>query len=95
AAGSVLNIHGGSLILNNGGESAGTIAGDGSLNINGGRLDITGNNRNFSGVFTVNKGAQLAVSTADNLGTAFVDNYGTLTLNSTSAWQLTNNISGY
>lgn len=56
AAGSVLNIHGGSLILNNGGESAGTIAGDGSLNINGGMLDITGNNRNFSGVFTVNKG---------------------------------------
>ncbi|EPK1719587.1 autotransporter outer membrane beta-barrel domain-containing protein, partial [Escherichia coli] len=95
AAGSVLNIHGGSLILNNGGESAGTIAGDGSLNINGGMLDITGNNRNFSGVFTVNKGAHLAVSTADNLGTAFVDNYGTLTLNSTSAWQLTNNISGY
>ncbi|MFN0659328.1 autotransporter outer membrane beta-barrel domain-containing protein [Escherichia coli] len=95
AAGSVLNIHGGSLILNNGGESAGTIAGDGSLNINGGMLDITGNNRNFSGVFTVNKGAQLAVSSADNLGTAFVDNYGTLTLNSTSAWQLTNNISGY
>ncbi|MDC9132361.1 hypothetical protein PSJ72_05875 [Escherichia coli] len=37
----------------------------------------------------------MAVSTADNLGTAFVDNYGTLTLNSTSAWQLTNNISGY
>ncbi|HCP3616446.1 TPA: autotransporter outer membrane beta-barrel domain-containing protein, partial [Escherichia coli] len=95
ATGSVLNIHGGSLILNNGGESAGTIAGDGSLNINGGMLDITGNNRNFSGVFTVNKGAHLAVSTADNLGTAFVDNYGTLTLNSTSAWQLTNNISGY
>ncbi len=95
AAGSVLKIHGGSLILNNGGESAGTIAGDGSLNINGGMLDITGNNRNFSGVFTVNKGAHLAVSTADNLGTAFVDNYGTLTLNSTSAWQLTNNISGY
>lgn len=29
---------------------------DGSLNINGGMLDITGNNRNFSGVFTVNKG---------------------------------------
>lgn len=94
AAGSVLNIHSGSLILNNGGESAGTIAGNGSLNINGGMLDITGNNNNFSGVFIVNKGAQLAVSTADNLGTATVGNYGTLTLNSTSAWQLTNNISG-
>lgn len=91
----MLNIYGGSLILNNGGEFAGTIAGDGFLNINGGMLDITGNNCNFFGVFTVNKGAYLAVFTADNLGTAFVDNYGTLTLNSTLAWQLTNNISGY
>ena len=35
AAGSVLNIHGGSLILNNGGESAEYYCRDGSLNING------------------------------------------------------------
>lgn len=81
----MLNIHSKSLILNNKKKSASTIAKNSSLNINKKMLNITSNNRNFSSVFTVNKKAHLAVSTANNLKTAFVNNYSTLTLNSTSA----------
>lgn len=93
--GFVLNIYGGSLILNNGGEFVGIIVGDGFLNINGGMFDIMGNNCNFFGVFIVNKGVYLVVFMVDNLGIVFVDNYGTLILNSILVWQFINNISGY
>ncbi|WP_149451497.1 hypothetical protein, partial [Escherichia albertii] len=41
ATDSVLNINGGNLTLTEGGISAGSLTGNGSLNISGGELDIT------------------------------------------------------
>ncbi|ENW9632248.1 autotransporter outer membrane beta-barrel domain-containing protein [Escherichia coli] len=160
AAGSVLNINDGNLTLTDGGVSAGTLTGSGSLNVRGGELNITGasstftasttiakdavvrmndvsglgtgnisnigtlslthasgslgnnlsgtgtvsllssdtqlsgNNSGYSGLFVVDESSQLTASATENLGTASVNNSGTLVLNSTTDWQLTNDVSG-
>ncbi|NUD47820.1 autotransporter-associated beta strand repeat-containing protein, partial [Escherichia coli] len=55
---------------------------------------LSGNNSGYSGLFVVDESSQLTASATENLGTASVNNSGTLVLNSATDWQLTNDVSG-
>ncbi|HCW2913176.1 TPA: autotransporter outer membrane beta-barrel domain-containing protein [Escherichia coli] len=94
AAGSVLNINGGNLTLTEGGVSAGILSGNGALNVSGGVLDITGASSTFTASTTIAKDAVVRMNDVSGLGTASVNNSGTLVLNSATDWQLANDVSG-
>lgn len=55
---------------------------------------LAGNNRTFSGQFTVNTGSQMTALTADSLGAAAVHNSGSLVLNDDDNWRLDNAVYG-
>ncbi|MFT2520204.1 hypothetical protein ACMWQB_28640, partial [Escherichia coli] len=48
SADSLLSLNGGSLTVTNGGTSTGSLTGSGELNIQGGTLDIAGDNSNLT-----------------------------------------------
>ena len=66
----------------------------GSVELTGSDILLAGDNREFSGVFDIDSGSTLAVSVAENLGSAGVKNDGALVLNSTSDWTLNNSVTG-
>ena len=65
---SLLNLNGGSLTLANGGRSAGSLTGNGELNIQGGTLDITADNSGLTANMNIANGASVLVSHAQGLG---------------------------
>ncbi len=85
AAGSVLNINGGSLTLTEGGVSAGTLTGSGVLNVSGGVLDITGVNSTLTATTTIAEKATVKVYDADGLGSGQVNTAGSLILGKADA----------
>ncbi|HEB0991245.1 TPA: autotransporter outer membrane beta-barrel domain-containing protein, partial [Escherichia albertii] len=86
---SLLNLNGGSLTLANGGRSAGSLTGNGELNIQGGTLDIAADNSGLTANMNIANGASVLVSHAQGLGSANVENNGTLTLNNKGEKALT------
>lgn len=86
---SLLNLNGGSLTLANGGRSAGSLTGNGELNIQGGMLDIAADNSGLTANMNIANGASVLVSHAQGLGSANVENNGTLTLNNKGEKALT------
>lgn len=93
AADSQLNINGGSLTLTDGGTSAGTLTGDGTLNIHGGTLEIVGENRTLTAKTNIAKGASVQMGNLLGLGAGDINTAGTLSLNEASG-VLSNNLSG-
>ncbi|HAX9993441.1 TPA: autotransporter outer membrane beta-barrel domain-containing protein [Escherichia coli] len=93
AAGSVLNINGGHLTLTEGGVSAGILSGNGTLNVSGGVLDITGASSTFTASTTIAKDAVVRMNDVSGLGTGNISNTGTLSLTHASG-SLGNNLSG-
>lgn len=85
AADSVLNINGGNLPLTEGGISAGSLTGSGSLNISGGEFSITAANSTLTATTTVGEKATVRVHDNDSLGTGTVNTAGTLILGNTDA----------
>lgn len=85
AADSVLNINGGNLTLTEGGISAGSLTGSGSLNISGGEFSITAANSTLTATTTVGEKATVRVHDNDSLGTGTVNTAGTLILGNTDA----------
>ncbi|HGE5941060.1 TPA: autotransporter outer membrane beta-barrel domain-containing protein [Escherichia coli] len=85
AAGSILNINGGNLTLAEGGVSAGTLTGNGVLNVNSGVLDITGASSSLTVSTTIAEKATVNVYNSDGLGTGLVDTAGALILGRANA----------
>ena len=88
-----LNINGGSLLLTNGGTSAGTLAGSGELNVTGGTLDIRGENSTMTAGVVIAKDASIQINSVMGAGRGDIDTAGTLSLNDASG-VLSNNLSG-
>ncbi|MCV5917678.1 hypothetical protein OFN60_30075, partial [Escherichia coli] len=84
SADSLLSLNGGSLTVTNGGTSTGSLTGSGELNIQGGTLDIAGDNSNLTANVNIANSANVLVSHAQGLGSANVENNGTLALNNSA-----------
>ncbi|WDB54704.1 autotransporter outer membrane beta-barrel domain-containing protein (plasmid) [Escherichia albertii] len=93
ATDSVLNINGGNLTLTEGGISAGSLTGNGSLNISGGELDITAASNALAVNTTIAKDAAVRMNDVSGLGTGNISNAGTLSLSHADG-TLGNNLSG-
>lgn len=77
------------------GTLANALSGNGSASVIGSSdVTLSGNNSGFSGNYDVDNTSKLTASTAQNLGTASVNNDGALTLNSGTDWTFTNVVSG-
>lgn len=81
SADSLLNLNGGTLTLANGGTATGSLTGSGTLNVQGGTLDIAGDNSSLTANMNIANSAHVLVSHAQGLGSANVENNGTLVLN--------------
>ncbi|WP_407861471.1 ESPR-type extended signal peptide-containing protein, partial [Escherichia coli] len=86
-AGTLSLTHASGLLGNN-------LSGTGTVSLLGSDTQLSGNNSGYSGLFVVDESSQLTASATENLGTASVNNSGTLVLNSATDWQLTNDVSG-
>lgn len=77
------------------GELRNAVSGTGRVELNS-AADIiaSGDNSGFSGGFGLEAGTRLSVSTAQNLGTAQVDDEGVLRIDSGTNWTLDNTLSG-
>ncbi|ENA5520841.1 autotransporter outer membrane beta-barrel domain-containing protein [Escherichia albertii] len=93
ATDSVLNINGGNLTLTEGGISAGSLTGNGSLNISGGELDIMAASNALAVNTTIAKDAAVRMNDVSGLGTGNISNAGTLSLSHADG-TLGNNLSG-
>ncbi|WP_050413934.1 autotransporter outer membrane beta-barrel domain-containing protein, partial [Yersinia frederiksenii] len=93
AAGSLLDLNGGSLILSRGGVSDGELTGSGALTIAADTLTINGANSGLSATTTIASGALAALNNVAGLGNGDIINAGLLTLTGV-AGNLVNNISG-
>ncbi|MEX3242917.1 autotransporter-associated beta strand repeat-containing protein, partial [Serratia quinivorans] len=83
AAGSTLNINGGTLNLSNGGTSAGALTGAGQLNVTGGTLDVQGANSALTAGTNIATGATASLNDVEGLGSSAITTNGTLALNGT------------
>lgn len=57
-------------------------------------ITLSGDNSQFSGLFSINSGSQLTVSQSEQLGSATVTNDGFLVLDTLDDWALTNSVTG-
>ncbi|WP_211252859.1 autotransporter outer membrane beta-barrel domain-containing protein [Trabulsiella guamensis] len=90
---SVLDMHGGTLDLANGGYSNGSLTGSGNLNVDGGVLTISGANSSLTATTTISSGAEVVIDDAQGAGTGDIADEGTLTLDGATG-MLANAISG-
>ena len=72
-----------------------TLAGNGRVALKG-EADITlaADNSEFSGLFALESGTQLAAQGPEQVGQASIENHGNLVLNNEAAWTVENHISG-
>jgi outer membrane autotransporter barrel domain len=89
---SLLNLNGGSLTIEQGGEANGTLTGGGELNLNGGTLTVSGENSTLTAQTTIAEGATVLLNSTLGLGTGDIVAAGTLAL-SNAAGVLYNAIS--
>ncbi|MCE5165576.1 autotransporter outer membrane beta-barrel domain-containing protein [Plesiomonas sp. PI-19] len=80
-------------------QAAGTLynnlSGNGAIELNdNSNITLAGNNHAFSGTFDIDEQSALTASAAQQLGTAQVNNRGSLTLNAQHDWSLDNRITG-
>ncbi|WP_448885029.1 autotransporter outer membrane beta-barrel domain-containing protein [Citrobacter telavivensis] len=92
-AGSVLDINGGALSLEEGGYSNGSLTGAGSLNIMDGMLTIDGANSGLNATTAISNGAQVVINDVLGAGTGGIADNGTLTLDGVTG-TLVNRLSG-
>lgn len=82
--GSLTNLHGGTLTLNQGGESSGILTGSGALNVAGGSLNVSGANSGLQATITIAKGAAAVLDNTLGLGTGDIVAAGLLNLTQAS-----------
>ncbi|HFV5980712.1 TPA: autotransporter outer membrane beta-barrel domain-containing protein, partial [Escherichia coli] len=69
------------------GSLGNNLSGTGTVSLLSSDTQLSGNNSGYSGLFVVDESSQLTASATENLGTASVNNSGTLVLNSATGWQ--------
>ncbi|EAT8443863.1 autotransporter outer membrane beta-barrel domain-containing protein [Salmonella enterica subsp. enterica serovar Bonariensis] len=83
--------------LSSSGESniTGIFSGDyGLVQAVAGTTILSGNNEKYNGSINIENGAGIVVSEQKNLGTSVITDNGLLTIDTTTDWQLTNDVSG-
>ncbi|WP_198555840.1 autotransporter-associated beta strand repeat-containing protein [Rahnella sp. AA] len=93
AAGSSLNLNGGNLTVAQGGESLGTLAGSGQLNLSGGELAINGENQNLSASIQIAQPATATMKNILGLGDGAINVDGNLNLSGANG-TMSNMLSG-
>lgn len=66
----------------------------GSVDLVNSQLVLDGDNSGFSGVFNIDSASELTASEAKQLGTATIEDAGSLVLNSATDWLLVNDVNG-
>ncbi|MCJ1882313.1 autotransporter outer membrane beta-barrel domain-containing protein [Pseudomonas nitroreducens] len=79
-AGSSLDLQGGTLAIDHGGQADGVLSGAGELGIDGGTLNITGANSTLSAQTSIAAGATASLTQASGLGSGAIATQGTLEL---------------
>lgn len=92
-SGSTLNVDGGTLTIAHGGTSAGTLTGEGQLNLSDGVLDVQGANGGLTASTSIASGATAHLDNAAGLGSGAIADAGTLALDGASG-TLANDLSG-
>lgn len=84
----LLNLnHSSGIFLNN-------LSNNGAVDLNVSNIVLAGDNRAFSGTFNIDNDSQLTASEAKHLGSAAVNDTGTLKLSSGTNWTLANSVTG-
>lgn len=91
-SGSVINFNGGQLTLLNGGVSSGSLVGEGSLNVAGGTLNVSGANSQLNVSTTIAQDAVVTIDDTVGLGTGKIINAGLVQI-SNAVGKLYNSIS--
>lgn len=79
--------HSSGIFLNN-------ISNNGAVDLNVSNIVLAGDNRAFSGTFNIDNDSQLTASEAKHLGSAVINDAGTLKLSSGTNWTLANSVTG-
>lgn len=93
AAGSTVNIAGGTLDITQGGTVDGALQGTGALNVNGGTLKVNGSNTALSATTSIAAGADAQLNQTTGLGMGSIVNHGLLAVKN-AAGDLYNSLSG-
>lgn len=79
-------------------SAVGTLLNDlsnsGAVDLNASQIVLEGDNTRFSGTFNIDKDSQLTAGEAKHLGSAAINDSGTLNLNTNSNWVLSNSVTG-
>lgn len=67
---------------------------NGAVNVNTAQVVLSGNNTRFSGTFNIDNNSQLTAGEAKHLGSASINDAGTLNLSTDSNWALNNSVTG-
>lgn len=81
-----LNVSSGSLLNN--------LSNNGEVNLNASRITLAGDNALFSGTFNIDADSQLMAGEAGHLGSAAVNDAGSLNLTTAIDWMLVNHVTG-
>lgn len=84
----LLNLNGASGTLLN------SLSNSGDVNLNTSQITLVGDNSQFSGTFNINADSQLTAGEARHLGTAAINDAGTLNLTTGTDWTLANSVTG-
>ncbi|EIC86228.1 autotransporter outer membrane beta-barrel domain-containing protein [Serratia sp. M24T3] len=85
----------GKLILTSAnGSLQNSLSNSGTVNLNGSQIVLAGDNALFSGIFNIDPSSQLTASEAQHLGSAAVNDSGTLNLITDTDWTLNNSVMG-
>lgn len=76
------------------GTFANSVSNSGKINLTGSQVQLSGDNTQFSGEFSIDKDSRLTAAQASHLGSAAVHDEGTLALVTDSDWTLANVVDG-
>ncbi|EOG1818975.1 autotransporter outer membrane beta-barrel domain-containing protein [Enterobacter hormaechei] len=71
-----------------------SLSNSGDVNLNTSQITLVGDNSQFSGTFNINADSQLTAGEARHLGTAAINDAGTLNLTTGTNWTLANSVTG-
>ncbi|HFZ0820225.1 TPA: autotransporter outer membrane beta-barrel domain-containing protein [Enterobacter cloacae] len=71
-----------------------SLSNSGSVDLNNSQITLSGDNSQFSGSFNIDNGSQLTAGEARHLGSAAINDAGTLNLTTGTDWTLANSVTG-
>lgn len=71
-----------------------SLSNSGAVDLNASQIVLTGDNRQFSGVFNIDTDSRLTAGESRHLGNAAINDSGTLNLTTNTDWTLSNSVTG-